>query len=66
MIEEALASMGAARADTMMIGDQIATDIDAGQKAGLRSILVATGLPAQATRDVVPHRIVSSLLDLIE
>ena len=46
MIEAALAYLGAARDDTIMIGDQIATDIVAGQRAGLRSILVTTGTPA--------------------
>jgi 4-nitrophenyl phosphatase len=66
MIEEALTYLGAARADTILIGDQIATDIVAGQKAGLRSILVTTGIPPQPTRGIVPHRIVPSLLDLVE
>ena len=66
MIQEALAYIGAARSQTIMIGDQIATDIAAGRKAGLRSILVTTGVPQQPLRGIVPHRIVASLLDLVE
>jgi 4-nitrophenyl phosphatase len=65
MIEEALAYVGTNRAETVMIGDQIATDIVAGQRAGLRSILVTTGLPFQPVAGVKPDRIISSLLDLV-
>jgi 4-nitrophenyl phosphatase len=64
MIEDALAYLGVARDGAILIGDQIATDIAAGRKAGLRSILVTTGLPTQTMRDIVPDRIVTSLLEL--
>ena len=65
MIEEALAYIGAARSETIMIGDQIATDIAAGQKAGLRSILVTTGVPNPQRSEVTPHRVVANLLELV-
>ncbi|MER9597163.1 MULTISPECIES: HAD-IIA family hydrolase [unclassified Mesorhizobium] len=64
MIEEALALIGTPRSQTIMIGDQVATDILAGQRAGLRSVLVTTGVPAQSVPGVAPDRVVASLLDI--
>jgi 4-nitrophenyl phosphatase len=66
MVEEALAQVGTAKSATIMIGDQIATDIVAGQSAGLRSVLVTTGLPHVAVTGVTPDRVVSSLLELVD
>jgi 4-nitrophenyl phosphatase len=65
LIEEALSALGTDRTETIMIGDQIATDIVAGRKAGLRSILVTTGVQATLVDGVVPDRTVSSLLNLL-
>lgn len=62
MIEMALKRIGTAKAGTVMIGDQVCTDILAGQRAGLRSILVTTGVPRDDA--AVPDRVVDSLLDL--
>lgn len=45
MIEAALARIGTERSSTLMIGDQIPTDIQAGKKAGLCTVLVTTGVP---------------------
>ncbi|MER8758097.1 HAD-IIA family hydrolase [Mesorhizobium sp. M0976] len=45
MIEAALSRLGTDRASTLMIGDQIPTDIQAGKRAGLCSVLVTTGVP---------------------
>lgn len=45
MIEAALSRLGTERATTLMIGDQIPTDIQAGKRAGLCSVLVTTGVP---------------------
>jgi 4-nitrophenyl phosphatase len=66
MIEQALAHVGTAQAATIMIGDQIATDIVAGQSAGLHSILVTTGLPYLAVDGVTPDRVIASLLELVD
>ena len=66
MVEEALAHVATAKSETIMIGDQIATDIVAGQSAGLRSVLVTTGLPYMAVAGVTPDRVISSLLDLVD
>jgi 4-nitrophenyl phosphatase len=63
LIEQALEYLGTARHETIMIGDQVATDIAAGNAAGLRSILLASDVPFNAATGVVPDRIVSSLLE---
>jgi 4-nitrophenyl phosphatase len=65
MIEQALSHLGTRRGETVMIGDQVATDIVAGQRAGLRAILLASDVPFNAVTGVVPDLIISSLLDLV-
>lgn len=64
MILEALAHLGTDPARTVMIGDQVSTDIAAGQSAGLHSILVTTGVPSKPGAHIVPDRIVASLLEI--
>ena len=63
MIEMALERLGTPRENTVMIGDQIATDILAGQRAGLRSILVTTGVAGDASG--TPDQTVDSLMELV-
>jgi 4-nitrophenyl phosphatase len=64
LIEQALAHLGTARHETVMVGDQVGTDIPARKAAGMRSILLASDVPFNAVADVVPDRIIASLLDL--
>ncbi len=64
MIEEALGSLEVSREHAIMIGDQMATDIAGGKRAGLRTVLVTTGVPFKSIVGLEPDRIVSSLLDL--
>jgi 4-nitrophenyl phosphatase len=65
MIEAALERLGTARSETIMIGDQIPTDIQAGKRAGLCSVLVTTGVPAAADPALLaPDFVVRSLLDI--
>ncbi len=66
MVEAALAHVGTDKSETIMIGDQVATDIIAGQRAGIRSFLVATGLPHAPVAGVTPDRVIASLRDLID
>jgi 4-nitrophenyl phosphatase len=66
MIEQAVALLGVAKTDAIMIGDQLATDILAGQRAGLRSILLASHAPFNSASTATPDGIVASLLDLTE
>ncbi|MBR1269328.1 HAD-IIA family hydrolase [Bradyrhizobium sp. AUGA SZCCT0222] len=66
MIEQALAYIGTTRDETVMIGDQVATDVIAGQRAGLRSVLLAGDIPFNSVAGVVPDRVISSVLELVD
>ena len=44
--------LGVAPEETVMIGDRLDTDIVAGHRAGMLTLLVLTGV---STRDDVPH-----------
>ena len=48
MMEQALARMGAQPAATAILGDRLETDILAGQRAGMRTLLVLSGVTDQA------------------
>ena len=65
-IEQAFACLGTTKSETVMIGDQIGTDVAAGQSVGLRSILVASDVPFNVVTGITPDRIVSNLLDLAD
>jgi 4-nitrophenyl phosphatase len=64
MIQAALERLGTDPARTVMIGDQIATDIQAGQRAGLFSILVQTGVPETGAPQTRPNLTLASLATL--
>jgi 4-nitrophenyl phosphatase len=49
MFDMAVASMGISATQTAMLGDRLETDIAGGQKAGLRTILVLTGVSDEET-----------------
>ncbi|MFB2551901.1 HAD-IIA family hydrolase [Ensifer soli] len=63
MILEALERLGTRPEETIMVGDQIATDIIAGQSAGLRSYLVSTGIP-NPHASVRPDAEIASLAEI--
>ncbi|RWH94093.1 MAG: HAD-IIA family hydrolase [Mesorhizobium sp.] len=54
MIEAALSRIGTERSSTLMIGDQIPTDIQAGKRAGLCAVLVTTGVPPVNDATLLP------------
>lgn len=62
----ACSSMGIQPEETVMIGDDIESDILGAQKAGLRAILVKTGKfsPNDLTRGIKPDKIIDSIADL--
>lgn len=64
LIRMALAVLGSDPATTAMLGDQIETDIVAGRAAGLRTILVRTGVPPRAVPGVSPDIDVPTLAEL--
>ena len=64
MIDVALARLGTPRLQTLMIGDQIDTDIVAGKAAGLPSVLVLTGVPQSGPRRVEPDFVVVDLTEI--
>lgn len=66
MLLDALARIGTPAASTVMIGDQLATDILAGRRAGLGTVLVTTGVPNPASPDIVADRTIASLTELLD
>ncbi|MDA9433444.1 HAD-IIA family hydrolase [Bradyrhizobium sp. CCBAU 51627] len=65
MIETALSRLGTNRVSTIMIGDQIPTDIQAGKRAGLATVLVTTGVPMRHDPSLMaPDFTVTTLRDV--
>lgn len=68
MIDEALQSLGTTSAETVMLGDRLDTDILAGERAGLMTMLVMTGvtdLTELESIDIDPDIIVDDLEPLV-
>jgi NagD protein len=69
MMRAALNRLEAHSESTVMIGDRMDTDIVAGLEAGMRTVLVLTGITARDDVDRFPFRpsrIVSSIADLVD
>lgn len=64
LVHMALEILGTDPQTTFMLGDQIETDIRAGQSAGLKTILVRTGVSPKEVPGVVPDIEVETLLEL--
>lgn len=65
--EAALASLGVPPGRTLMVGDDILTDVGGAQRAGIRGALVQTGKYREdlvANAGVVPDRILASIASL--
>lgn len=68
LFEMALARLGRAPGRTVMLGDRLETDILGGQRAGLGTILVTTGVddePAVTRTGIQPDLVVSGLAELV-
>jgi NagD protein len=68
MLHEALRTLDATSQDTVFIGDRMDTDILAGIQAGLKTILVLSGVATREDADRFPFRpgrIVNSVADLV-
>jgi NagD protein len=68
MMRAALNRLGAHSESTVMIGDRMDTDVLAGVEAGMRTVLVLSGIVQAGEIDRFPyrpHRVVSSIIDLV-
>lgn len=69
MMRAALNRLGAHSETTVMIGDRMDTDVVAGLEAGMRTVLVLTGITQAADVDRFPFRpsrVVGSIADLVD
>lgn len=68
MMRSGLRSLGAHSENTLMIGDRMDTDVLSGLEAGLRTILVLTGISDRDTAERFPFRptrVIDSIADLV-
>lgn len=68
MMRSALRALGAHSEDTLMIGDRMDTDIVCGLEAGLRTVLVLTGISTRQSVTAYPYRptrVLESVADLV-
>ena len=56
MMRTALRKMGAHASESFMVGDRMDTDIVAGTEAGMRTILVLSGVSTRDTIETFPFR----------
>jgi NagD protein len=69
MMRSALRALGAHSENALMIGDRMDTDIRTGLEAGLRTILVLSGISDAGTAERFPYRpsrLIDSIADLTE
>ncbi|MCX4098944.1 HAD-IIA family hydrolase [Nocardia sp. alder85J] len=68
MMRSALRRIGAHSQSTVMIGDRMDTDVIAGLEAGMRTILVTSGISTRASVEQFPYRptvVLDSVADLV-
>jgi NagD protein len=56
MMRTALRKLEAHSSEAFMVGDRMDTDIQAGTEAGMRTILVLSGVSTRATIEEYPYR----------
>jgi 4-nitrophenyl phosphatase len=69
MLETAMTRMGAPPEETVMLGDRLDTDILAGERAGMLTVLVLTGVSTRedlSLAEALPDVVVSDLPSLVE
>src|SRR3954453_13883999 len=69
MMREALRAIDAHSEDTTMVGDRMDTDVIPGIEAGMRTVLVLTGIPPRELAELFPYRpslIVDSIAVLLD
>ena len=68
MMRSALRQIGAHSQSSVMIGDRMDTDVIAGLEAGMRTLLVTSGISTRASMEQFPYRptrVVESVADLV-
>ncbi|HEY5858595.1 MAG TPA: HAD-IIA family hydrolase [Aldersonia sp.] len=68
MMRSALRAIGAHSAHALMIGDRMDTDVISGLEAGMRTVLVLSGISTTESVEMFPYRptiVVNSVADLI-
>ncbi|HEY5857135.1 MAG TPA: HAD-IIA family hydrolase [Aldersonia sp.] len=68
MMRSALRALGAHSAHALMIGDRMDTDVISGLEAGMRTVLVLTGISTPESVELFPYRptvVIDSVADLI-
>ncbi|WP_280469857.1 HAD-IIA family hydrolase [Nocardia farcinica] len=68
MMRSALRRLGAHSQSTVMIGDRMDTDVISGLEAGMRTILVTSGISTRAAVEQYPYRptmVIDSVADLV-
>ena len=69
MLETAMTKMGVRPEETVMLGDRLDTDMLAGERAGMSTVLVLTGVSTRedlASVEALPDVVVSDLPSLLE
>ena len=69
MYQQALALLGVEPAETMAIGDRLETDILGAVRAGIRSLMVLTGVSSEEDlkiSDYQPDWVMQDILELTE
>jgi len=68
MMRSALRALGVHSEQTLMIGDRMDTDVVVGLEAGMRTILVLSGISTRTTMEMYPYRptmVLESVADLV-
>ncbi|AHH21983.1 HAD-superfamily hydrolase [Nocardia nova SH22a] len=68
MMRSALRRIGAHSQSSVMIGDRMDTDVIAGLEAGMRTLLVTSGISTRASMEQFPYRpttVIDSVADLV-
>jgi 4-nitrophenyl phosphatase len=69
LFDQAVQALGSRRAETAILGDRLETDIRGGHRAGIKTVLVTTGVDNERTirqKGVQPDLVVSSLDALVD
>jgi 4-nitrophenyl phosphatase len=64
LVDLAMRVLGTKPENTVMVGDQLHTDVRAGQRAGLFAVLTTTGVPTGGDSSIVPDRVISDLREI--